>query len=421
VSGVLTCGSLSLNGATINGTCSVTGDLTTSSSLSINGHKIQNHVKNSVALTNCTTYGVHTSYPNFNMTSNSQNGYVVSANINNATAYYVYTTALSSWNSSSNYSVSTGNYNGTSFTSTTNKGSIYGDYNTIQFPSSILLSSYTLVFQDVYNYPSIFSLCASTNNTTWTEISEQILTTVLPTNRTLIIPINNNQYLNTFYTYFRLIIRQLAFPLGDASAPSLGYVKISTLLFDGTANTSLSYFPSNVEIGISNYSSSIPDTTYVLTVNGNVNVNGYISKSNYQIGETVCVVFCGSSIGNLPIQNNNITSTSYLTIFQFTYEPKISTSIIGIEFDCGYSINGSGSDEWYSRIAIDGITIIEKKQNTNGRTGVLFPIMGNFINSSYSPTATQKTIYIQVRRGSLFNTLTVDNNNSSLKITEIFN
>jgi len=429
VSGAITCGSL--NGAYINGTCTVTGDFTASSSVSINGHEIQNNVKNSVALTNCTTYGVTTSnaygyYPDFNMTSNSQNGYVVTYSTNSSTtAFRIFNSDIVSWYTSSNYNA--GNiqqnqssaYIGSQSTFTSNANLISGDYVSIAFPNSFFLNSFAIRFNDGSNYPSVITFCASFDSgTSWIRLKQQnISISSVPITYTLTVP---TEFQNHTWNAFRIIVEEIRSTINT----KYGAISYFQLFGYPATSSTLTYIPSNVEIGNSILPNDFLDSNYILTVNGNVNVNGYISKNNYQTGEIVFTKLYSNSIGNLTIQNNNITSTSYVTVFQISYTPVSSSYVLAIECDCSYSISAYGGDDWYSQISVNGTQIMEKRQiwiNGSGggtRSSTLFPISA-YCLSSISSTTT-KTISVQVKRGSSDDTFTATNI-FSLKITEIFN
>ena len=88
-----------------------------------------------------------------------------------------------------------------------------------------------------------------------------------------------------------------------------------------------------------------------------------------------------------------------------------------------YSNAGSGNDDYHSRLLVDNTEISYGYSNYNttsggsGRTGSLFPLTGRYTNSSTNA----KTIAVAARRGTADESITIDNNSTSiwLRITEV--
>ncbi len=119
-----------------------------------------------------------------------------------------------------------------------------------------------------------------------------------------------------------------------------------------------------------------------------------------------------------------VNSTTYTTVASITYNPVSNNSDIIIEFNTDYEIAGWGGDLWTARININNTTLAAEsyqwwRSGGSGggtRGGVLFPIMGRFINSSLSPI----NIFIQAARaGSDDNGTFYRDISTWIKITEV--
>ena len=117
-----------------------------------------------------------------------------------------------------------------------------------------------------------------------------------------------------------------------------------------------------------------------------------------------------------------VSSNSYTTIASYNYTPLSDSSNIIVEYYSIYSVNGTDGDSFGSHIKVDATEIsIGQQQWTNAsgggtRSGVLFPLMGKYTNSSID----QKTIKVEARRVSSDDFATITGNAGTwLKITEI--
>jgi len=117
-----------------------------------------------------------------------------------------------------------------------------------------------------------------------------------------------------------------------------------------------------------------------------------------------------------------ISTTSYTVIATGSYQPVSNNSTIIFEYNTAYLVAGSGNDDFFSDIIINGVEISYCYQNFANaagggtRSGTIFPIIG-----SYRNTSTTQIIYgVQAKRGTSGDNITVYGDNSTLlKITEI--
>ena len=155
-------------------------------------------------------------------------------------------------------------------------------------------------------------------------------------------------------------------------------------------------------------------------VTGNLRVSGTILASQFLPGQ---VIF--TDMFNLVDSNVVIgTSDPSFSIVNWTYTPKNANSSILIEFQAKYTVTGSSGDNASAELWVDSSNISNTYQMWTGtegggggtRSGVIFPIVGKYINSSLS----QKTIKIRVYNGTDTDSITVYRDNSCwLKVTEI--
>jgi hypothetical protein len=95
-----------------------------------------------------------------------------------------------------------------------------------------------------------------------------------------------------------------------------------------------------------------------------------------------------------------ISSASYQTIASYSYTPSSNNSYLIVEYYSTYSVNGTNGDSFGSHMSVNGSEISLGYQlwtNSSGggdRSGVLFPLMGRYTNSSLS----SKTILIEAKR-----------------------
>jgi len=146
---------------------------------------------------------------------------------------------------------------------------------------------------------------------------------------------------------------------------------------------------------------------------GNITADGYIRGS--ALGQHLNTSFWTFSGGNV-----TNSSSSYTDVASVSYTPVSASSHLLIEYHAPYTVNGSETDTWRSRITIGGSEITYRTQvwvNVSGqdvRSSVLFPIAMKASNS----VTTALSIKVSVARTAGDDTLTVDTNNAFLKISE---
>ncbi|MBS1667986.1 MAG: hypothetical protein JST58_11475 [Bacteroidetes bacterium] len=147
-------------------------------------------------------------------------------------------------------------------------------------------------------------------------------------------------------------------------------------------------------------------------------------NSTYSPGQVIqTLILPYSSIGQSANTSISTTVPNYSTLATYNYTPASSSSTIIVEYNTVYVGSGYGTDDWYSRITVNGSQVSYGYQQWTGaaygggtRSGTLFPVMGAYTNSSTSPI----TILIQAARGSSDDSFTFKGDVSTwLKITEI--
>ena len=128
---------------------------------------------------------------------------------------------------------------------------------------------------------------------------------------------------------------------------------------------------------------------------------------------------------DLSMDSISINSYSYAEIGSTTFTPKSSNSYLIFEFNVNYYIDSLtvANDDFYSQITVDGSEIVFSRQifeigQAGGtRSGVLFPLLGRYTNSSI----TSKTISIKAKRGNTDDNLIIVANSVSgfLRVTEV--
>lgn len=148
----------------------------------------------------------------------------------------------------------------------------------------------------------------------------------------------------------------------------------------------------------------------------------------------LATVSAGSVLKDTMLSNSQLTvvsttiaqTTSNVNFVTYNYTPVSSSSYLMIDFHLSkYIVPGSMDDSYYSILLVDGNEISYGYQafnddgpGTNNRTGVLFPLMGRYTNSSTSA----KQIQIAARRGTADDSITIDSGTEStmwLRITEV--
>jgi hypothetical protein len=157
-------------------------------------------------------------------------------------------------------------------------------------------------------------------------------------------------------------------------------------------------------------------------VSGNLYVGGSVVKSGYTPGEVIKVTMVSyNSINQIPV--TLCISTDFTTIATYSYTPVSASSYFLVEYISSYTVSTGGADTFVSRITVANGEITYGSQTwlgitsgTGTRSGVLFPLMGRFTNSSTAA----KPIVVAIKRTTGDATVTVLGDNSTwLKITEI--
>lgn len=147
---------------------------------------------------------------------------------------------------------------------------------------------------------------------------------------------------------------------------------------------------------------------------GNVNVEGYVRAS--APGQQINCVFY--TFDNGEMVNN---SDSYTDFASVVYTPVSNSSYLLFEYHAPYSVSGSENDSFKSRITVNGTEITWRNQvwstgpGQDARGSVLFPI-----SMAYSNNSTEElTVVVSAARDGSDDELTVNTNESYLKITEV--
>ena len=157
-----------------------------------------------------------------------------------------------------------------------------------------------------------------------------------------------------------------------------------------------------------------------IDTSGNLAVAGFVKANAWRAGQVINDIILSNTevtISTTTIATSN-SDTDFLT---YSYTPLSSTSYLIIHYHlASFDFTaGTGNDSYFSRIKVDGNEITYSYQSTvNGfRTGVLFPLMGRYTNSSTAA----KSIVVACRRNSADDSITIVNSATSmwLRITEV--
>ena len=170
-----------------------------------------------------------------------------------------------------------------------------------------------------------------------------------------------------------------------------------------------------------------------LSVAGNASVGQTLTVEDVIVNGTITTAFEPGDIikmsafdaTDLSMISVAVNSYSYTEIGSTSYTPKSSSSYLVLEFNVNYYIDSLtiAEDDFYSQITVDGAEIIFSRQifqNGEGggtRSGVLFPLLARFTNSSTTP----KIISIKAKRGNTDDALIIIANSVSgiLRVTEV--
>lgn len=121
----------------------------------------------------------------------------------------------------------------------------------------------------------------------------------------------------------------------------------------------------------------------------------------------------------------DVSAGDIISLFSYSYTPKIANSYLVIEYQTIYFLNGSGADSIDAYIHVTDVsknTISHTYQQwANGagggtRSGTIFPIVGRYTNTS----VTAKSISVEIQNVTDADTVEVAGDISTwLKITEI--
>ena len=150
-----------------------------------------------------------------------------------------------------------------------------------------------------------------------------------------------------------------------------------------------------------------------------LDVSGSVNPTKWTTGQTINTVFLESTQIN---QRNDAVSNGTFTVASYTYTPKSNNSRIIVDYSALYRITGFNSDEFESRIMIDGTMIAKRQQayaNEAGggtRSGTLFPICGGTANAALDNRTISILLYTASSDSVQF---TSDSDAACMKITEI--
>lgn len=151
-----------------------------------------------------------------------------------------------------------------------------------------------------------------------------------------------------------------------------------------------------------------------ITAGGNIEAVGFIRGG--ALGQTLNTSFWTSS-GNI-----TTTASGYVQVSTGAYTPVSTSSFLNIEYHAAYTVDGSGSDVFRSRITVDGNEVTYRTQawmsggtGQDIRGGILLPIAGVTTNANLSG----KIIAVEIARTAGDDTVTVDRSSSMLKLTEV--
>ena len=155
-----------------------------------------------------------------------------------------------------------------------------------------------------------------------------------------------------------------------------------------------------------------------VVVDKNVTVAGTIAASQFLPGQIIYTNMINITGSSQDVNGGGVTAN----IINYAYTPKNANSSILMEFQTSYSVIGGSGDSASAQLWVDGSQISYTNQywnNASGggtRSGVIFPIVGKYVNSSTS----QKQINIKVQNNTDVDTITIYKDSSCwLKITEI--
>lgn len=226
---------------------------------------------------------------------------------------------------------------------------------------------------------------------------------------------------------------------GFVTIPAINFVAPTTANNQSFSNVELLNYVSNTDVTLFLNGSLLDSGFYTLTgdtitittpidTGDSVDIISRVATAPttltlYEPGQVIKV----SMLDNIQISQAASTlvanTGTYQTFASYVYTPESNNSYIIVEYVTAYSMpSGSGTDDWYSQITVNGGEIGYVRQSWNSeagggtRSGVLFPVMGRYTNTNTEA----KVIQIRARSGASNDMLTIFGDTSSwLKITEI--
>ena len=190
------------------------------------------------------------------------------------------------------------------------------------------------------------------------------------------------------------------------------------------AQPNFTFDGSKVDISGTLHSSGNIDTS------ANITSVGTMIPSSYRSGQVINIVFLQSTqFGQFSGDIIPTDNTTDYQVAEYNYTPLHASSKIIVDYGCLYSVDGnstSATDEFDSRIVIDGVTAARRYQRwlqsgggagTGTRGSTLFPITGGASNASLGA----RNIKIFVRRYSGDDTISFASASydAYMRITEI--
>lgn len=204
-----------------------------------------------------------------------------------------------------------------------------------------------------------------------------------------------------------------------------GYADVIKLTnISGGVTNPTKWFRLNATGALEIINSAYSAAAAILTDAGNLTTAGTITPGAWTPGQVIKDTMLSNSEITV-LATTVATSSSDTDFVSYSYTPVSSSSYLIIHMHVAsydaLTTSGTGIDSYISRIKVDGNEITWSKQYTRDsytfRTGVLFPLIGRYTNSSTSA----KSITVGVRRDSADDNITIVNNATSLwmRITEI--
>ena len=153
-------------------------------------------------------------------------------------------------------------------------------------------------------------------------------------------------------------------------------------------------------------------------------VSGSVVATQFVAGQLVNIKMLSNT--DLGQSTRDVSAGNIISLFSYSYTPKISNSYLVIEYQSIYFLNGSGVDTIDGYLYVTDGTGKHTQSHTyqqwqagaggGTRSGTMFPIVGRYTNTS----VTAKSISVEVENHTDADTVEVAGDISTwLKITEI--